>query len=167
MIRVFPIPVHPTLPGLSSRSTVYRPPLLAVLTLICSPQLNCLSQALFLPSTLFDLLALLYQWTSSAGTFLGILTRQHRLLSCFFSLCLSLSRCTSRGSYPSKDQEQSFASTINGHESNGDRCTEPPKCGEKRAKKSDPRVRFLVKECAPLAAWLPNRYNRANGWTCR
>jgi hypothetical protein len=68
---------HPTLPGWSSRSTVSRPPLRALLALICSPPLNGSSPTLFLPSALFDLLTLLYQCTPIADAFLGFLTIQH------------------------------------------------------------------------------------------
>ena len=46
---------------------------------------------------LLTLRVIYYQGTPIADAFLGFLTIQHRLSDCFFSLCLSLSRCTSRG----------------------------------------------------------------------
>src|SRR4029077_5503332 len=58
---------------------------------------------LLLPSALSDLLAFLSQWTPIADASLGFLTIQHRLSDCFFSLCLSLPRCASRGPGRSKD----------------------------------------------------------------
>ena len=98
----------PTLPGWSSRSTVSRPPLRALLALICSPPLNGSPSTLFLPSALSDLLAFLSQWTPIADASLGFLTIQHRLSDCFFSLCLSLPRCASRGHGTAKKIDHPF-----------------------------------------------------------
>jgi hypothetical protein len=71
------MPVHPTLPGWSSRSTVSLLPLLTPLALICSPLLNRSSQTLFLSSARSDRLAFLYQWASITGAFLGFLIIEH------------------------------------------------------------------------------------------
>jgi hypothetical protein len=68
--------------------------------------------SMLVQSALSDRFAILYQWPSIAGAFLDFLTRQHRLSGCFFLLCLSLSRCTTRGAFLNKNKNLDIASLV-------------------------------------------------------